>query len=203
MNAGAGIVKSAVNDVSGMNPVAMVDAGVGMANSVVDAGILAAVQAGVGIALSGVRTAASIGTWNEARQRRKESAAQFAAIHGHADPAVNSKVAIATQLDEILLVLSVLGQRLVILEIVNLVELPQALVACRNACGQSDAGDLLAHFDTLDGTLHYTVTAAFFSAPLVFRCTSIVALAREFLIIFFGVAQTHNMPLAKWQISNL
>lgn len=92
---GAGIAKSAVNAVSGMNPVAMVNAGVGMADSVVNAisgDALATFQAGVGISMSGVRIAASIGTWNEARQRRK-AAAQFAAIHGPADPAVNSKVA--------------------------------------------------------------------------------------------------------------
>lgn len=171
MNTGAVIAQSAFNAVSRANPVTMVNAGVGMANSVANAILgdpLAAVQAGVGVAVSGVRIAASIGTWNEARKKRKESAAHFAAVHGPADPTINSKVAIATQFDEILLVLSVLGQRLVVLEVINPIELPQALVACRTACAQADFGDLLAHFDTLDGTLQYTVTAALFFCAACF-----------------------------------
>lgn len=122
----------------------------------------AAVQAGVGVAMSGVRIAASIGNWNEIRQKRKDSQAQFAAAHGASNPVVMSKVAIAAQLDEVLLVLSVLGQRLVVLDAINLAELPQAHAACRTACGQADSGDLLEHFDTLDGTLQYAVTAALF-----------------------------------------
>lgn len=171
MNPGAIVTQSAFNAVSGISPLTMANAGVGIANSAANAisgDTLAAVQTGVGVAMSGVRIAASIGTWNEARQRRKESAAQFAAAHGSADPAVGSKVAIATQLDEILLVLSVLGQRLVFLEVINLIELPQALVACRIACGQADSGDLLAHLDTLDGILQYTVTAALFFCAACF-----------------------------------
>lgn len=122
----------------------------------------AAVQAGVGVAMSGVRIAASIGNWNEIRQKRKDSQAQFAAAHGASNPVVMSKVAVAAQLDEALLVLSVLGQRLVVLEAINLAELPQAHAACRTACGQADSGDLLEHFDSLDGTLQYAVTAALF-----------------------------------------
>lgn len=122
----------------------------------------AAVQAGVGVAMSGVRIAASIGNWNEIRQKRKDSQAQFAAAHGASNPVVMSKVAIAAQLDEVLLVLSVLGQRLVVLDAINLAELPKAHAACRTACGQADSGDLLEHFDTLDGTLQYAVTAALF-----------------------------------------
>lgn len=171
MKAGANLAQSTFNAVSRINSVAMINAGVGVANSAVDAisgDPLVAVQTGVAVAMSGVRIAASIGSWNEARQRRKDSAAQFAAVHGPADPAVNSKVAIAAQLDEILLVLSVLGQRLVVLEVINLIELPQALVACRTACAQADSGDLLAHFDTLDGTLQYTVTAALFFCAACF-----------------------------------
>jgi hypothetical protein len=122
----------------------------------------AAVQAGVGVAMSGVRIAASIGNWNELRQKRKDSQAQFAAVHGASNPVVMSKVAIAAQLDEALLVLSVLGQRLVVLDVINFAELPQAHAACRTACAQADSGDLLEHFDTLDGTLQYAVTAALF-----------------------------------------
>lgn len=122
----------------------------------------AAVQAGVGIAMSGVRIAASIGNWNEIRQKRKDSQAQLAAAHGASNPVFMSKVAIAAQLDEALLVLSVLGQRLVSLEVIKLAELPQAHAACRTACGQADSGDLLEHFDSLDGTLQYAVTAALF-----------------------------------------
>lgn len=136
------------------------------ASSVVNAfsgdAAVAAVQAGVGVAMSGVRIAASIGNWNEIRQKRKDSQAQFAAAHGASNPVVMSKVAIAAQLDEVLLVLSVLGQRLVVLDAINLAELPQAHAACRTACGQADSGDLLEHFDTLDGTLQYAVTAALF-----------------------------------------
>lgn len=70
MKTGASIAQSSVNASSGINPVAMVSKGVGMANSALNAILgnpLAAGQAGVGIAMSGVRTAASIGTWNEAR----------------------------------------------------------------------------------------------------------------------------------------
>lgn len=171
MNSGAVIAQSAFSAVSRANPVTMVNAGVGMASTVANAMLgdpLVAVQAGIGVAMSGVRIAASIGTWNEARKKRKESAAHFAAVHGPADPAINSKVAIATQFDEILLVLSVIGQRLVVLDVINPIELPQALVGCRTACAQADFGDLLAHFDTLDGILQYTVTAALFFCAACF-----------------------------------
>lgn len=133
-----------------------------MVNAFTTSDAAAAVQAGVGVAMSGVRIAASIGNWNEVRQKRKDSQAQFAAAHGASNPMVMSKVALAAQLDEALLVLSVLGQRLVVLEAINLAELPQAHAACRTACGQADSGDLLEHFDTLDGTLQYAVTAALF-----------------------------------------
>lgn len=157
LNAGARMAQPTVNAISGINPSALVNTGIGMANNAVNAvssaDPMSAVQAGLGVAMSSVRIAASIGTWNEARQRRKDSAARFAPTHGPSNPVVTSKVAITTQIDEILLVLSALGQRLVVLEVVNLAELPQALVACRTACAQADTGDLLAHFDTLDGTL--------------------------------------------------
>lgn len=123
---------------------------------------VAAVQTGFAIAMSGVRIGASIGKWNETRQKRKESQTQLAALHGAANPVFMSKVAVATQLDEALLVLSVLGQRLVVLEVINPGELPQALALCRTACAQADSGDLLEHFDTLDGMLQYAVTAALF-----------------------------------------
>lgn len=171
LSAGVGIANSAANALSAANPAPMISAGIRIANSTVNAlsgDPVAALQAGVGVAMSGVRIAASIGTWNEARQRRKEAAAQFAAAHGDSNSAVNSQVVIAAQLDEALLVLSVLGQRLVLLGVVNLHELPQALEACRTACGQVDSGNLLGHFDTLDGTLQYTVTAAFFFCAACF-----------------------------------
>ncbi|MCJ1345640.1 hypothetical protein MMC31_003848, partial [Peltigera leucophlebia] len=172
LNSGARVAQSTANAISGINPSALVNTGIGLANSafnaVSSADPVSAVQAGLGIAMSSVRIAASIGTWNEARQRRKESAARFAATHGPSNPVINSKVAIATQIDEILLVLSALGQRLVVLEVINLAELPQALVACRTACAQADTGDLLAHFDTLDGTLQYAVTSAFFFCAACF-----------------------------------
>lgn len=172
LGAGARMAQSTVNAVSGINPSALVNTGIGLANNafnvVSSADPVSAVQAGLGVAMSSVRIAASIGTWNEARQRRKESAARLAATHGPANPAVHSQVAIATQIDEILLVLSALGQRLVVLEVINLAELPQALVACRTACAQADTGDLLAHFDTLDGTLQYAVTSALFFCAACF-----------------------------------
>lgn len=171
LGAGARMARSTVNAISGINPLALVNTGIGLANTAVNAvsaDPMSAVQAGLGVAMSSVRIAASIGTWNEARQRQKESAARFAATHGPAYPAVNSEVAIATQIDEILLVLSALGQRLVVLEVINLAELPQALVACRTACAQADTGDLLAHFDTLDGTLQYAVTSALFFCAACF-----------------------------------
>lgn len=172
LGAGARMAQSTVNFVSGINPLALVNTGIGVANNafnvVSSADPMSAVQAGLGVAMSSVRIAASIGTWNEARQRRKESAARLAATHGPANPAVNSQVAIATQIDEILLVLSTLGQRLVVLEVINLAELPQALMACRTACAQADTGDLLAHFDTLDGTLQYAVTSALFFCAACF-----------------------------------
>lgn len=172
LDAGTRMAQSTANAISGTNPSALVNTGIGMANNVVNAvssaDPMSAVQAGLGIAMSSVRIAASIGTWNEARQRRKESAARIVATHGPSNPVVNSKVAIATQIDEILLVLSALGQRLVVLEVINLAELPQALVACRTACAQADTGDLLAHFDTLDGTLQYAVTSALFFCAACF-----------------------------------
>lgn len=172
LGAGARMAQSTVNAFSGINPSALVNTGIGLANNAINvvssADPMSAVQAGLGVAMSSVRIAASIGTWNEARQRRKESAARLAATHGPANPAVNSQVAIATQIDEILLVLSALGQRLVVLEVINLAELPQALVACRTACAQADTGDLLAHFDTLDGTLQYAVTSALFFCAACF-----------------------------------
>lgn len=172
LGAGARMAQSTVNAISGINPLALVNTGIGLANNAVNAvssaDPMSAVQAGLGVAMSSVRIAASIGTWNEARQRRKESAARLAATHGPANPAVNSQVAIATQIDEILLVLSALGQRLVVLEVINLAELPQALEACRTACAQADTGDLLAHFDTLDGTLQYAVTSALFFCAACF-----------------------------------
>ena len=172
LDAGTRMAQSTANAISGINPSALVNTGIGMANNAVNAvssaDPMSAVQAGLGVAMSSVRIAASIGTWNEARQRRKESAARTAATHGPSNPVVNSKVAIATQIDEILLVLSALGQRLVVLEVINLAELPQALVACRTACAQADTGDLLAHFDTLDGTLQYAVTSALFFCAACF-----------------------------------
>lgn len=172
LGAGARMAQSTVNAVSGINPLALVNTGIGLANNafnaVSSADAMSAVQAGLGVAMSSVRIASSIGTWNEARQKRKESAARLAATHGPANLAVNSQVAIATQIDEILLVLSALGQRLVVLEVINLAELPQALVACRTACAQADTGDLLAHFDTLDGTLQYAVTSALFFCAACF-----------------------------------
>lgn len=172
LDAGTRMAQSTANAISGINPSALVNTGIGMANNVVNAvssaDTMSAVQAGLGIAMSSVRIAASIGTWNEARQRRRESAARIAARHGPSNPVVNSRVAIATQIDEILLVLSALGQRLVVLEVINLAELPQALVACRTACAQADTGDLLAHFDTLDGTLQYAVTSALFFCAACF-----------------------------------
>lgn len=172
LDAGARMAQSTVNAISEINPSALVNTGIGLANNAVSAfssaDPMSVVQAGLGVAMSSVRIAASIGTWNEARQRRKDSAARFASTHGPANPAVNSEVAIATQIDEIILVLSALGQRLVVLEVINLAELPQALVACRTACAQADTGDLLAHFDTLDGTLQYAVTSALFFCAACF-----------------------------------
>lgn len=172
IGAGARMAQSTANAISGINLSALVNTGIGMAsnavNAVSSADPMSAVQAGLGIAMSSVRIAASIGTWNEARQRRRESAARIAATHGPSNPVVNSRVAISTQVDEILLVLSTLGQRLVVLEVINLSELPQALVACRTACAQADTGDLLAHFDTLDATLQYAVTSALFFCAACF-----------------------------------
>lgn len=172
LGAGATMAQSTVNAVSGINPLALVNTGIGLANNVFNvvssADPMSAVQAGLGVAMSSVRIAASIGTWNEARQRRKDSAARLAVTHGPANPAINSQIAIATQIDEIILVLSALGQRLVVLEVIKLAELPQALVACRTACAQADTGDLLAHFDTLDGTLQYAVTSALFFCAACF-----------------------------------
>lgn len=153
---------SAINAFSGDAVASVQNAASSVVNAFSADAAAAAVQAGVGVAMSGVRIAASIGNWNEIRQKRKDSQAQFAAAHGASNPVVMSKVAIAAQLDEVLLVLSVLGQRLVVLEAINLTELPQAHAACRTACGQADSGDLLEHFDTLDGTLQYAVTAALF-----------------------------------------
>lgn len=172
LGAGARMAQSTVNAISEINPSALVNKGIGLANNAVSAfssaDPMSVVQAGLGVAMSSVRIAASIGTWNETRQRRKDSAARFASTHGTANPTVNSEVAIATQIDEIILVLSALGQRLVVLEVINLAELPQALVACRTACAQADTGDLLAHFDTLDGTLQYAVTSALFFCAACF-----------------------------------
>lgn len=153
---------SAISAFSGDTVTSVQNAASTMANAFTTSDAAAAVQAGVGVAMSGVRIAASIGNWNEIRQKRKDSQAQFAAAHGASNPIVMSKVALAAQLDEALLVLSVLGQRLVVLEAINLAELPQAHAACRTACGQADSGDLLEHFDSLDGTLQYAVTAALF-----------------------------------------
>ena len=75
MNTGAVIAQSAFSAVSRANPVTMVNAGGGMASTVTNAILgdpLAAVQAGVGVAMSGVRIAASIGTWNEALKKRND-----------------------------------------------------------------------------------------------------------------------------------
>lgn len=174
INAGAGVVSAAANVLSGDIAQGAISAATNLlsgdavqtATSTVGNALtgdpVAAVQAGVGLVMSGVRIGASIGKWNEARQRRKESQVQLANAQGAANPGIMSQVAISAQLDEALLVLSVLGQRLVVLEVVNLSELPQALAVCRTACAQVDSGDLLEHFDTLDGTLQYTVTAALF-----------------------------------------
>lgn len=153
---------SAISAFSGDTVASVQNAASSVVNAFSGDAAAAAMQAGVGVAMSGVRIAASIGNWNEIRQKRKDSQAQFAAAHGASNPVVMSKVAIAAQLDEVLLVLSVLGQRLVVLDAINLAELPQAHAACRTACGQADSGDLLEHFDTLDGTLQYAVTAALF-----------------------------------------
>lgn len=158
INAGVGMVSTAVNALSSDT----VQEATTTANNVLMGDPVAAVQAGVAVVMSGVRIGASIGSWNETRQKRKESQARIAAVHGATNPVIMSKVAIATQLDEALLVLSVLGQRLVVLEVINLRELPEALAVCRTACAQADSGDLLEHFDTLDGILQYTVTAALF-----------------------------------------
>lgn len=158
----AAIGAAATSAISAFSGAAVQNAASTVVNAFSSVDTAAAVQAGVEVAMSGVRIAASIGNWNEIRQKRKASQAQFAAAHGASNPVVMSRVAIAAQLDEALLVLSVLGQRLVVLEAINLAELPQAHAACRTACGQADSGDLLEHFDTLDGTLQYAVTAALF-----------------------------------------
>ena len=160
VNAGIGVVSAAVNVLSGDTMTAVQNVASSTVNAFSDP--VATVQAVSNIVMSGARIGSSIGSWNEGRQKRKESQAQYAAVHGATNPSVISKVTVATQIDETLLVLSVLGQRLVLLEVVNLGELPQALAICRTACSQADSGDLLACFDTLDGTLQYTVTAALF-----------------------------------------
>lgn len=158
INAGVGMVSTAVNVLSSDT----VQGATSTATNALMGDPVAAVQAGFAIAMSGVRIGASIGKWNETRQKRKESHIQLAAVHGATNPVIMSKVAVSTQLDEALLVLSVLGQRLVVLEVVKPGELPQALALCRTACAQADSGDLLEHFDTLDGMLQYAVTAALF-----------------------------------------
>lgn len=131
LTAGAKMARSTVNAISGINPSALADTGIAFANSAVNAVSFAdpvsAVQAGLGVAMSSVRIAASIGTWNEARQRRKESADRITAMHGPSNPFATSKAAIATQIDEILLDLSALGQRLVVLEVINLAGLSHIL----------------------------------------------------------------------------
>ena len=165
-SSGAGLPNTSPSNAgSTINTTAAMQMGVGLvstANNVSNGDYLAAVQSGVHVVMSGMQIGTSIGKWNEARQRRKESAGQYAAMYGATNPAVMSKVQIGAQLDEILLVLSVLGQRLVVLNVVNSQELPRALSVCRIAVSQADTGNLLEHFDTLDGTLQYTVTAALF-----------------------------------------
>jgi hypothetical protein len=100
------------------------------------------------IGISAIKAGAAIANWWEARQTRKRDEGQ------------GSSGKTGAGLDEIFLVFSSLGQRLMALDVINYDVLPQALAAVKVAVETSDV-DLALELDHLDPIMQYLVACAY------------------------------------------
>ncbi|KAL2066053.1 hypothetical protein VTL71DRAFT_2124 [Oculimacula yallundae] len=107
----------------------------------------------INLAFSGIKVAASIGTWMEKREIRKQQAATTIQPAFTASP--------TGEVEDMFLVLSVLGQQLLILDVIAIGPLPRAHTAVIQAFTAKDKS-LLVVFEKLDQTLQYSVTTALF-----------------------------------------
>lgn len=115
----------------------------------------------VGVAISSVQAGFAIATWWQNRQRA--SKITLAALPpGESAPEVDAAQLLSKSSDELFLVLSTLGQRLLALDAIYHSALPYAREAVRSALriGDLEADDLGDKFDDLDDILQYTVTCA-------------------------------------------
>ena len=101
------------------------------------------------IGISAVKAGASIASWWELRQRNKRE-------EGRGTSSSTS----GASLDEIFLVFSSLGQRLMALDVVNYDALPQALAAVKVAMDTSE-DDLTYELERMDPILQYLIASAF------------------------------------------
>ncbi|KAL6412083.1 atrophin-1 interacting protein 2 (WW domain containing E3 ubiquitin protein ligase 2) [Ilyonectria robusta] len=106
------------------------------------------ITASIEIGISAIKAGAAIATWWEVRQSNKRNGG----------PEASSGT--GASLDEIFLVFSSLGQRLMALDVVNYDALPQALAAVKVAVETSD-DDLAYELGRLDPILQYLVACAF------------------------------------------
>lgn len=106
------------------------------------------ITASIEIGISAIKAGAAIATWWEVRQSNKRNGG----------PGASSGT--GASLDEIFLVFSSLGQRLMALDVVNYDALPQALAAVKVAVETSD-DDLAYELGRLDPILQYLVACAF------------------------------------------
>lgn len=125
------------------------------------------------IGLSAVRAGAAIGQWwtNRPKKSRPPPANNGATSVNNSAPSVGNdapdddmanKEYIAEEIDRVFLVLATLGQRLLVLDVVNRDALEEARVSVRQAFKITDPkdDDLGEGFDKLDLMLQYLVTGA-------------------------------------------
>lgn len=126
---------------------------------------ISATIAGIQLAFQGARIAVEIGKWMSGRQSEKDAAAA-ASRSAQASAAEEQERArqqdIEDRIDEVLLVLSVLGQRLRMLDVVDIRKLPAAEESARGAFSTLRYARFLDSYDKMPETLHYAVVSALF-----------------------------------------
>jgi Variant SH3 domain len=122
---------------------------------------------GIAVFCSALEASTAIAEWRENRQERHRQRALRAQIHEGPPPYTTvtsqtiepNETAPDVLIDELFLVLSTLGQRILALGVINQSVLPAARDAVRRALSTVLA-NLRDSFDELDGSMQYTITCA-------------------------------------------
>ncbi|KAB8446238.1 hypothetical protein FH972_025220 [Carpinus fangiana] len=119
--------------------------------------------AAVQLVVSSVQAGAAIASWWQTRPSRLAKTESASSAAGEDVVAVDPALVLSRSTDELFLVLSTLGQRLLALDAIYHAALPYAREAVRSALsvGDIDGDDHIGEkFDELDEILQYTITCA-------------------------------------------